>query len=127
MTLYKYVYAFISYKHMTSTLDKYSAPKGYLENIIDLMSPSLRVSFGCPTQNVKKDPSQLTLRVQTPIGYQPTLLSTIPIRYTLLALILTDLLNVISIIEFQLTLAVKWVYVNLWPSPSRRWAYSSSL
>ena len=52
----------------------------YFENIILLMSPSLRVSVGWPTQNVKKHPSQLTLRVQTPMGYHPTLLSTIPMR-----------------------------------------------
>ena len=38
----------------------------------DLMRPSRRVSLGWPTQKVKKEPSQLTLLVQIPIGYQPT-------------------------------------------------------
>ena len=52
----------------------------HLENMIDLMSPSLSVSLGWPTQKVKKQSSHLTRRVQTPIGYQPTLFSTIPIR-----------------------------------------------
>ena len=39
---------------------------------LHLIRPSLSVSLGCPTQKVKKDPSELTLRVHTPIGYQPT-------------------------------------------------------
>ena len=39
---------------------------------VHLIRPSLSVSLGCPTQKVKKDPSELTLRVHTPIGYQPT-------------------------------------------------------
>ena len=43
-----------------------------LENIIDLIKPSLWVSLGWPTQNVKNAPSLLTLLVQTPMGYQPT-------------------------------------------------------
>lgn len=79
------------------------------EKIRDLMSPSLSVSFGWPTQKVKNEPSEFTRRVQTPIGYQPTLFSTIPILYTLFLFIFTDLLNVISIMEFQLTFDVKWV------------------
>ena len=37
-----------------------------------LMRPSLSVSLGCPTQKVKKEPSELTRRVHTPIGYHPT-------------------------------------------------------
>ena len=36
------------------------------------MSPSRSVSLGWPTQKVKKQPSELTRRVHTPIGYQPT-------------------------------------------------------
>ena len=59
--------------------------------------------MGWPTQKVKKAPSQLTRLVQTPMGYQPTLFSTMPILYTLLALTRTDLLKLISIMEFQLT------------------------
>ena len=41
----------------------------YLEKRIVRINPSRNVSVGCPTQNVKKQPSQCTLRVQTPIGY----------------------------------------------------------